>query len=60
MIRGKKNFLPPVQLAYGFGVMFRLDEQSYANHLHERRPMIADDDDEEREMGNNELSQVCC
>ncbi|CAG8537743.1 10624_t:CDS:10 [Paraglomus brasilianum] len=57
MIRGKKNFLPPVQLAYGFGVMFRLDEQSYANHLHERRPMIADDDDEEREMGNNELSQ---
>ncbi|CAG8668798.1 2831_t:CDS:10 [Funneliformis caledonium] len=39
MIRGKKNFLPPVQLVYGFGFLFRLDEQSIANHLHERRPI---------------------
>ncbi|CAG8522650.1 6805_t:CDS:10 [Paraglomus occultum] len=54
MIRGKKNFLPPVQLVYGFGVMFRLDEQSYANHLHERRPMLADDDDEESSVRNSE------
>ncbi|RIA97467.1 hypothetical protein C1645_686756 [Glomus cerebriforme] len=39
MIRGKKNFLPPVQLVYGFGLLFRLDEQSIPNHLHERRPV---------------------
>ncbi|CAB4489274.1 unnamed protein product [Rhizophagus irregularis] len=39
MIRGKKNFLPPVHLVYGFGLLFRLDEQSIPNHLHERRPI---------------------
>jgi len=39
MIRGKKNFLHPVPLVYGFGLLFRLDEQSIPNHLHERRPI---------------------
>lgn len=28
MIRGKKNFLPSIQLQFGFGLMFRLDEES--------------------------------
>ncbi|KAK5808926.1 fibronectin-binding protein A N-terminus-domain-containing protein [Linnemannia elongata] len=43
MIRGKKNFLPPVQLVYGFGLLFKLDESSIGNHLHERRaPRIED------------------
>ncbi|RKO85570.1 hypothetical protein BDK51DRAFT_22403, partial [Blyttiomyces helicus] len=27
MIRGKKNWLPPVQLVYGFGILFRVDEE---------------------------------
>ena len=36
MIRGKKNFLPPVQLVYGFGFLFKLDESSIGNHLNER------------------------
>ncbi|KAF7728253.1 hypothetical protein EC973_006534 [Apophysomyces ossiformis] len=35
MIRGKKNFLPPVQLVYGFGYLFKLDDCSIGNHLHE-------------------------
>ncbi|KAF9923082.1 hypothetical protein FBU30_006797 [Linnemannia zychae] len=44
MIRGKKNFLPPVQLVYGFGLLFKLDESSIGNHLHERRaPRIEDE-----------------
>eukprot|EP00160_Parvularia_atlantis_P014103 Unigene330_Nuclearia_a/m.1124 Unigene330_Nuclearia_a/g.1124 ORF Unigene330_Nuclearia_a/g.1124 Unigene330_Nuclearia_a/m.1124 type:complete len:726 (-) Unigene330_Nuclearia_a:1010-3187(-) len=38
MIRGKKNFLPPVQLVLGFGLLFKVDEASVANHLNERRP----------------------
>ncbi|KAI7904244.1 uncharacterized protein BX663DRAFT_431769 [Cokeromyces recurvatus] len=33
MIRGKKNFLPPVQLIYGFGYIFKLDESSIGNHI---------------------------
>ncbi|CAG8729924.1 15441_t:CDS:10, partial [Racocetra persica] len=43
MIRGKKNFLPPVQLVYGLGLFFKVDEQSIANHLHERRPLKAEE-----------------
>ena len=36
MIRGKKNFLPPVQLVYGFGYLFKLDESSVGNHVSEK------------------------
>lgn len=38
MIRGKKNFLPPAQLVYGFGLLFKIAEESIPRHLHERRP----------------------
>jgi hypothetical protein len=38
MIRGKKNWLPPVQLLYGFALLFRIEEGSLARHLNERRP----------------------
>ncbi|KAF9105541.1 hypothetical protein BGX29_012023 [Mortierella sp. GBA35] len=48
MIRGKKNFLPPVQLVYGFGLLFKLDESSIGNHLNERRAPRIEDDDRER------------
>lgn len=38
MIRGKKNFLPPVQLEMGMAVLFRLgDDASIARHQNERR-----------------------
>ncbi|KAG0276904.1 hypothetical protein BGZ95_006853 [Linnemannia exigua] len=47
MIRGKKNFLPPVQLVYGFGLLFKLDESSIGNHLHERRALRIEDGDGE-------------
>ncbi|KAI8338866.1 fibronectin-binding protein A N-terminus-domain-containing protein [Chlamydoabsidia padenii] len=45
MIRGKKNFLPPVQLVYGFGYLFKLDESSIGNHVSEKRKEILDDSD---------------
>ncbi|RGB38792.1 fibronectin-binding protein A N-terminus-domain-containing protein [Rhizophagus diaphanus] len=56
MIRGKKNFLPPVHLVYGFGLLFRLDEQSIPNHLHERRP-IRNEEEIEEEIQASEVSQ---
>eukprot|EP00428_Durinskia_dybowskii_P082266 CAMPEP_0170439762 /NCGR_PEP_ID=MMETSP0117_2-20130122/45962_1 /TAXON_ID=400756 /ORGANISM="Durinskia baltica, Strain CSIRO CS-38" /LENGTH=1526 /DNA_ID=CAMNT_0010700115 /DNA_START=162 /DNA_END=4743 /DNA_ORIENTATION=+ len=33
MILGKKNFLPPMALEMGFGVMFRLDDASVPRHM---------------------------
>ncbi|CAG8694233.1 12579_t:CDS:10, partial [Cetraspora pellucida] len=54
MIRGKKNFLPPVQLVYGLGLFFKMDEQSIANHLHERRPLRAEEESIEIEKSVNE------
>lgn len=35
-IRGQKNFLPPSQLILGFGIMFRVSEESKARHLKHR------------------------
>lgn len=37
MIYGKKNFLPPMPLEMGFGVMFRLDDGSVTRHTGERK-----------------------
>jgi len=36
MIRGKKNFLMPAQLVLGFGLMFRISEESKARHVKRR------------------------
>ncbi|KAI9305340.1 fibronectin-binding protein A N-terminus-domain-containing protein [Cunninghamella echinulata] len=45
MIRGKKNFLPPVQLVYGFGYLFKLDESSIGNHVGEKKARSLENDD---------------
>ncbi|KAI9257286.1 hypothetical protein BDA99DRAFT_441428 [Phascolomyces articulosus] len=50
MIRGKKNFLPPVQLVYGFGYLFKLDESSIGNHISEKRS-----DQEEQDENNEQI-----
>ena len=34
---GKKNFLPPAALEMGFGIMFRLDDESVGRHINDRR-----------------------
>jgi len=36
MIYGKKNFLYPVKLEVGFGLLFKIDESSLKNHVGER------------------------
>ncbi|KAJ2872579.1 hypothetical protein FB639_004328, partial [Coemansia asiatica] len=42
MVRGKKNFLPPTQLVYGFGFLFRLaDDESIARHAASRQQRMA-------------------
>ncbi|ORX67522.1 DUF814-domain-containing protein [Linderina pennispora] len=46
MIRGKKHFLPPTQLVYGFGFLFRLaDDESVARHVkaHQQRMAIMEE-----------------
>ncbi|KOS22011.1 Uncharacterized protein ESCO_002366 [Escovopsis weberi] len=40
-IKGKKNFLPPTQLLLGFGVMFKISEDSKSHHAKHR---LYDDD----------------
>lgn len=35
-IRGEKNFLPPANLLLGFGVLFRVSEESMTRHLKHR------------------------
>jgi hypothetical protein len=39
MIRGKKNFLPPTQLVYGFAVLFRVEDACIEKHADERKPL---------------------
>ncbi|XP_059047260.1 ribosome quality control complex subunit NEMF homolog [Achroia grisella] len=43
MIRGKKNYLLPDQLHFGFSFMFRLEDSCIERHRDERRAAIADD-----------------
>lgn len=40
-IRGQKNFLAPAQLILGFGIMFRISEESKAQHLKHRLRDVA-------------------
>jgi hypothetical protein len=44
MIRGKKNYLPPSYLVYGFGFLFKVDETSVFRHRNERRIKTIEDD----------------
>lgn len=37
MIRGRKNYLPPCHFIYGFGILFKLDDESVVHHQGERR-----------------------
>ncbi|KAL0075765.1 fibronectin-binding protein A N-terminus-domain-containing protein [Phycomyces blakesleeanus] len=57
MIRGKKNFLPPVQLVYGFGYLFKLDESSVGNHVSERLRLEAENGDDNVDHTFSETKQ---
>ncbi|KAI8147504.1 fibronectin-binding protein A N-terminus-domain-containing protein [Fennellomyces sp. T-0311] len=58
MIRGKKNFLPPVQLVYGFGYLFRLDESSVGNHVSEKQGAEEEESASQDISGNASLADV--
>ncbi|XP_071079995.1 ribosome quality control complex subunit NEMF-like [Haliotis cracherodii] len=45
MIRGKKNYLPPSYLIYGFGFLFKLEEGSVDRHQGERRVRTVEEDE---------------
>ncbi|CAL1532150.1 unnamed protein product [Lymnaea stagnalis] len=49
MIRGKKNYLPPSYLIYGFGFLFKLEEGSVERHKGERKLRTAAEDVMERQ-----------
>ena len=67
MIRGKKvkskadtndkNFLPPVQLVYGFGLLFKVDETSIGRHFYERRPWARNQDSIGPESNQDTISK---
>jgi hypothetical protein len=37
MIRGKKNFLNPSRLEMGFGLLFKIDDDSLERHQNDRK-----------------------
>lgn len=43
MIRGKKNYLLPEQLQFGFSFMFRLEDSCIERHRDERKAIVHDD-----------------
>lgn len=55
MIRGKKNFLPPAQLILGFGLMFRISEESKAKHVKHR---LQDPSDMSSGAGSGNATQL--
>uniref|UniRef100_A0A0N5B4N9 NFACT-R_1 domain-containing protein n=1 Tax=Strongyloides papillosus TaxID=174720 RepID=A0A0N5B4N9_STREA len=46
MIRGKKNYLPTSQLVMGFGVIFRIDEESIERHKDDRKSNLMEIEEE--------------
>jgi len=58
MIRGKKNFLPPSYLIMGFGILFKLDESSVANHANDRKVRSLDDAQEQSEELAEHLDDI--
>jgi hypothetical protein len=46
MIYGKKNFLPPVSLEMGFGILFRLDDNCVVKHANDRKDKQLFDDNQ--------------
>lgn len=56
-ISGQKNYLPPGQLAIGFGFIFYIDESSVQNHLGERQVKYIDSDTCVESL-NDEISEL--
>lgn len=59
MVRGKKNFLPPSHLVYGFGFLFRLEDDSIPRHAGERKVRTQEEETKVEDLkepdGQNEI-----
>jgi hypothetical protein len=42
MIYGKKNFIRPKRLELGFGLMWKVDDESISRHKEERTPKVSE------------------
>ncbi|XP_052768636.1 ribosome quality control complex subunit NEMF-like [Mya arenaria] len=58
MIRGKKNYLPPSYLIYGFGLLFKLEEGSMSRHAGERKIRVTEDDDDVMSIADSMATEV--
>ncbi|XP_059480083.1 ribosome quality control complex subunit NEMF homolog [Neocloeon triangulifer] len=52
MVRGKRNYLPPTQLAMGFGFLFKLEESSVARHVDERKIRTTEEEEDMSEISS--------
>jgi hypothetical protein len=44
MIRGKKNFIPQTALVFGFGILYKLDDESILRHKNDRIVKVNEED----------------
>ncbi|ELU02895.1 hypothetical protein CAPTEDRAFT_151175 [Capitella teleta] len=57
MIRGKKNFLPPSYLIYGFGFLFKVDDTSIFRHQDERKVRTLEQEEEAAPVEEEEVEE---
>ena len=55
MIRGKKNFIPQTALVFGFGLLYKLEEQSIARHKNDRIVKVNEEDDKEAGVDEEDI-----
>uniref|UniRef100_A0A0K0EMY2 Nuclear export mediator factor NEMF homolog n=1 Tax=Strongyloides stercoralis TaxID=6248 RepID=A0A0K0EMY2_STRER len=58
MIRGKKNYLPTSQLVMGFGIIFRIDDESIERHKDDRKSNLPEVEEELIEEDDEEFPDV--
>eukprot|EP00877_Chromochloris_zofingiensis_P000091 jgi/Chrzof1/10082/Cz04g26130.t1 len=57
MIRGKKNYLPPQPLVFGFGFIFKLEDSCIGRHVGERAVKSVGDEDQSVTEGGAEMDE---
>lgn len=55
MIRGKKNFIPQTALVFGFGLLYKLEEQSVARHKNDRVVKVNEEEDKEAAADEDDI-----
>lgn len=58
MIYGRKNFLPPMNLEMGFGIMFRLDDASVMRHMGEKKDRNVEFEDDSYSVAMSERYDI--